>query len=103
MLSLLRRKPTAEISAVSRLIPATHVHVVVHGTRTVLLDPLGGRYFGLDDVGGQIWGMLKRGLGRGEIVDQLAEEYAASREQIEGDVDRILDALLKRRLLEARV
>jgi len=100
MLSLLRRKPTAEISAVSRLVPATHVHAVVHGTRTVLLDPSGGRYFGLDEVGGEIWRLAGQGLGRDRIVDQLAEEYSAPRSQIENDVDRILNALLKRRLLE---
>lgn len=102
MLPLLRRKPTAEISADRRLVPASHVHAVVHGTRTVLLDPLAGRYFGLDEVGGRIWGLAERGMAREQIVEHLAEEYAAPRTQIENDVDRLLRAMVTHRLLEVQ-
>lgn len=49
-----------------------------------------GRYFGLDDIGSDIWRRLKTPRTFGELVDGLAADYDADRAVIEGDVRKLL-------------
>jgi hypothetical protein len=95
-----RTLPSAASSADCRPIPATHVTIAVHGTRTVLLDSIAGRFFGLDEVGARIWSLMSSGLTRNEIVERLVEEYDSNPETIAMDVDRLLTDLRSKKLLE---
>ena len=80
-------------SADSRLVPATHVVAVVHGTRTVLLDPRRGRYYGLDEVGGRIWALALKERSVREIVRLLVEEFDVDPSTLEHVVGEVLETL----------
>ena len=91
---------SAASSAESRLVPARHVVAAVHGTRTVLLDPRRGRYYGLDEVGGRVWSLASERRSLGEILTVLADEYEVERDQLETDVAEVLRALKTKGLIE---
>lgn len=91
---------SAASSAESRLVPARHVVAAVHGTRTVLLDPRRGRYYGLDEVGGRVWTLASERHSVGEIVSLLADEYEVEKAQLETDVAEVLRTLKSKGLIE---
>ena len=68
--------------------------------QVIVADMRSGRYFGLDDVGALVWALLEERATRGAIVDRVYAEYEVSRDVLERDVDRLLDDLLQRRLVE---
>ena len=70
------------------------------GGETVLLDLASEQYFGLDEVGTRIWQLLNEGLGPGEMVDTLLDEYEVERERLEADVRELLGSLLEAGLIE---
>jgi hypothetical protein len=49
-----------------------------------------GRYFGLDDIGSDIWKRIDRPCPFGELIDQLTAEYDADRTTIAADVRALL-------------
>ncbi len=67
---------------------------------TVLLNLQREQYFGLDEVGTRIWGMIEEGLSFDGIVEKLAKEYEASRNQIATDLDNLLHELVVVGLIE---
>lgn len=75
-------------------------HCARVGDQVIVADMRSGRYFGLDDVGAVVWGLIEERATRGAIVDRVHAEYEVSRDVLEHDVDRLLDDLLKRRLVE---
>ena len=64
------------------------------GGETVLLDLNGENYFGLNEVGTRIWQLLQSGATVNEVLDTLSDEYDASREQLELDLNDLLARLL---------
>lgn len=68
---------------------------------TVLLDLQGESYFGLNEVGTRIWQLLKAGHPVGEMLSSLSDEYDASREQLENDLQVLLGKLMDAGLLKA--
>ncbi len=67
----------------------------------VLLDPLSGQYFGLNQVGCRIWQLIPE-LGRlGSIRDRLVEEYDVSADQAWQDLKTLIAELLGRGLVSA--
>jgi hypothetical protein len=91
---------SAASSAGLRLVPAKHVVTAVHGTRTVLLDPRRGRYYGLDEVGGRVWALIKEGLTVAEMLERLGQEYNVEANELEADVNELVHALKSKQLLE---
>lgn len=63
------------------------------GDRTVLLDPVGGEYYGLDEVGTRIWELLPDHPTAATLADRLFEEYDAPRERLEADAATLLGQL----------
>lgn len=57
---------------------------------TVLLDLASEQYFGLDEVGTRFWELLTSQKPFHEIVHIMAEEYDASKLQIEQDLKELL-------------
>ena len=49
-----------------------------------------GRYFGLDDIGSDIWKRLEQPCSFATLVDRLAADYAADRATIAADVEALL-------------
>ena len=75
-------------------------HCARLGEQVIVADMRSGRYFGLDDVGALVWALIEDRATRGDIVDRVYAEYDVSRDVLERDVDRLLDDLLQRRLVE---
>jgi hypothetical protein len=70
------------------------------GGETVLLDLASENYFGLDEIGTRIWGLLQSGSSIGETLDTLMEEYEVERETLEKDVGELLEKLVEAGLIE---
>src|SRR5512140_1253828 len=102
MLQLFRRRVAGEPPVAVRYRAAAHVVAAVHGARTVLMDSKRGEYFGVDEVGSDIWSMLGSGATLGEIVDGLEAQYAAPRETLERDATAFISLLQRQRLVTAR-
>lgn len=49
-----------------------------------------GRYFGLDDIGSDIWKRIEEPCSFATLVDGLAADYAADRNTIAADVTALL-------------
>ena len=75
-------------------------HCARLGNQIIVADMRSGRYFGLDDVGATVWTLIEERATRGAIVDRVHAEYDVSRDVLERDVDRLLEDLLQRRLVE---
>jgi len=75
-------------------------HCARLGDQIIVADMRSGRYFGLDDVGAMVWSLIEERATPGVIVDRVLAEYDVSRDVLERDVDRLLDDLLERRLVE---
>ena len=63
------------------------------GDETVILDLASGTYFGLDPIGARIWQLIGEGKSLGEICEALLAEYEVSREQLQGDLERLLQEM----------
>ena len=75
-------------------------HCARLGDQIIVADMRSGRYFGLDDVGAMVWSLIEERSTPGVIVDRVHAEYDVSRDVLERDVDRLLDDLIERRLVE---
>ena len=60
----------------------------------VLLNVVSGVYFGLNDVGAEIWRRLAAGVTCSELVDELFEIYDVERGRLRSDIEALLDELL---------
>jgi len=78
---------------------AEHVVSAAEGDRTVLLDPVRGEYFGLDEVGTRIWALLPSHPTAASLADRLFAEYDAPRETLAADTARLLGELAARKLV----
>lgn len=67
----------------------------------VLLDPVDGRYYALDDVGGRIWELCEAERSVAEIGDELAREYEADGAEIVADALELLNDLEREGLVAA--
>lgn len=59
----------------------------------VILSVERGSYYGLDDIGSEIWEKLANPTRIGAICDALAEKYEADRPAIERDVLALLEQM----------
>lgn len=68
----------------------------------VILSLRSGRYYGLGEVGGRIWDLLREPRSVAQICDVLVEEYDVPREPCERDVVALLEQLASNGLIEVR-
>ena len=76
-------------SAISTLIPG----------EAVILDPVSGRYFGLDGVGVRVWELLSETTTLEALVRTIVDEYEADASTCERDLRALLEDLLARGLV----
>jgi Coenzyme PQQ synthesis protein D (PqqD) len=69
------------------------------GEETVILDLVGGSYFGLDPVGARIWQLMADGKTLAEVCEAMLNLYEVSREDIERDVLGLARDLSEKRLI----
>jgi len=65
----------------------------------IVLDLQRGSYYGLDELGGIIWGQLCAGRSPADIAEVLATNYDAPKATLLGDVLVLVDELLERGLV----
>lgn len=70
------------------------------GGESVLLDPVSGRYFGLNEVGTRIFELLGEPRSVSSIVDVLVQEYEVSEDQLRRDVEQFVSEMMSRGLVE---
>jgi hypothetical protein len=80
---------------------AQHVTAREFDAEWILLDLERGKYFGLDELGGQIWDHLRKGRSPGEIADLLRERYEVEGATLLRDVIALTDDLLDNELVVA--
>ena len=66
----------------------------------VILNLDTGIYFGLDDTGTRMWGVLSSSESIQEAFDQLLEEYEVEPEILTSELNRFLKELLDNQLTE---
>ena len=63
------------------------------GDETVILDLGSEQYFSLDQVGTQVWQLLKSGLSEAEVVETLLAEYEVDVATLSRDVSQLMTSL----------
>ena len=66
----------------------------------LVLDARNELYLEVNRSGALLWELLARGTSRTELVDRLVRVYDLAPERAAADVDRLLDELSARNLLE---
>ncbi|HEU0078137.1 MAG TPA: PqqD family protein [Longimicrobiaceae bacterium] len=79
---------------------AVKVVSAAEGDRTVLLEPVRGEYYGLDEVGTRIWELLPVYPTAAGLAERLHDEYDAPRERLAADVAALLGKLAALKLVE---
>jgi hypothetical protein len=77
-----------------------HVVWARHADTTVLMDAEAGQYYTLSEVAGRAWDLLVAGEPLVEVLRCLGEEYDASAETLEADVEALLERLLGAALID---
>ena len=70
------------------------------GSEAVLLDPISGNYFGLNEVASRILHLAQEATTIAEIVDRLLVELDVDRERLTGDVATFVEDLERRGLVD---
>ena len=68
-------------------------------TEIVMMSIEQGRYFGLDDIGSDIWKRIDPPCSFGALVDGLAEDYNVDRAIIASDVRRLLGQMVEHNIV----
>jgi hypothetical protein len=70
------------------------------GGEVAILDLKAGVYYGLDEVGARIWGLIEKPRRVGEIRDVLVDEYDVAPDRCERDLLALLQKLADAELIE---
>lgn len=90
---------TPALSADTKVRISSSVYARAFGSEIVLLDFGRGEYFGLDEIGAEIWRRLERGDALGAIADALSEGWHVSREDALRDIFELVDHMRNELLL----
>lgn len=66
----------------------------------VLLNPQTGEYYGINEVGAEIWTMVNGENDISVIVQNLVRIYEVDRQTLEADVAEFLSALIERNIIK---
>lgn len=70
------------------------------GSEQVLLNLCDGIYYGLEDVGSDIWKLVQKPVSVAEICDAIVATHDVDPERCRRDVVKLLGELVERRLVE---
>ena len=70
------------------------------GAEHVLLNLKNGTYYGVEEVGGEIWKMLQTPVSFGRLCDATAEGFDVDAEMCRRDLHRFVSDLLANGLVE---
>lgn len=81
----------------------TYVRTVDQEGEKVLLDTQRGLFYGIDEIGADIWRGIESGLGIDAIVIQLHYKYTnVSKEQLHIDVGNFITELKRNKLIKVK-
>jgi hypothetical protein len=93
----------------SRPLPLSAIVVVANdvlsselGAEHVLLNLRDGIYYGLEDVGSDIWRLLQKPVSVGDICGAIVQTRDVDAERCRRDVVKLLGELMDRHLVEVR-
>ncbi len=66
----------------------------------VLLDLKSGTYFGLNEVGSEVWEIIRSGADIGQIRAKLLEQFDVDRHTVDRDLETLIAQLEERGLVE---
>ena len=89
------RTPTAG----SRVKIAPSVYARTFGSEMVLLDFGRGEYFGLDELGTEIWRHLEAGEALAAIADAIVERHEVARDVALGDIVELVRSMIEHSLV----
>ncbi len=91
--------PSREINLNDRIYSNRRVHSAdIHG-EMVLMNLEKGRYYGLDDIGSDIFRRLREPVLVSALCKDLAREYRAEAAAVEHDVLELLESMLEQGLV----
>lgn len=71
------------------------------GEEAVILDPVKGSYYGLDEVGVEVWNQLSESAKTPQqLVEYIQSVYEVAQEECLKDVSELLDTLYQAGLIE---
>lgn len=82
-----------------RFTPSAAVRTVAVDDNLVLVDQKSGQYFGLNEVGREIWRLLEQGNDATAIIQAIAGQFDATEEVIAIDTRRVLGDLVEAGLI----
>jgi hypothetical protein len=88
------------ISLLDRISVREGVRARLFDGEWVILDLIGGNYFGLNEAGGLIWQQLAAGRSLEQVTQILVSKYDAAEATIAADVLRLARELVDRGLIE---
>jgi CRP-like cAMP-binding protein len=91
--------PEPDLSASSLVSRPPEILATAIQGSTIMLDLKQGQYYGLDDIGADIWARLAEPITVGDLCDQLTAAYAVEAGTCRRDVLRLLEKLRRRELL----
>jgi len=69
------------------------------GREAVLLEPLTGKYFGLNQVGRSFWQLVDGKTAINNIIETLLNEYEVERGQLSNDLEELISLMEQNELL----
>jgi Coenzyme PQQ synthesis protein D (PqqD) len=70
------------------------------GDEIVLVDLQSDEMYSLNSTGARAWELLSEGHDAEAIDETLSDEYGIDREEVQRELERLLDELQRRRLVE---
>lgn len=68
----------------------------------IILNMKTGQYFGLDEIGKEIWNLVQSPRKPDEIIEHILETYDVDPDRCENDILRLLQAMANEGLIETK-
>lgn len=88
-----------DIVDATRISRSTSLLVAPVNDEMVMMDLDLGRYYGLDEIGADIWGRLEAPITFAALIDGLAGDYDAERAVIEDDARKLLSLMASHKVV----
>ncbi len=88
-----------ELTAASVLERNNEIMTAEMGEELVMLHIDQGSYFGLDEIGREIWARIEKPTSMGDLCAALQAEYDAEAETVETDVKTFITRLMRNDLV----
>lgn len=91
-----------QVTSTSMVIAGENQVSSVLADEVVILDPDGGMYYGLDEVGARVWALIQEERAVTEIKNTILAEYQVEPERCECDILALLQDMANRGLIAVK-